>query len=181
MSLTTERLLLRPFEERDRAPFAAMHADPVTMRFYPSIWAREKCDAVIDTYMANHAAGQIELFAAELRDGGDFVGTIGLTKFSPAARSVIPAQPEVEIGWRLGPEFWGRNLAPEGAKACLQHAWDTLDLSEVYSMTARLNLPSQRVMQKIGMAYLPNADFAHPNVPEGSPLRPHVLYRIAKP
>jgi RimJ/RimL family protein N-acetyltransferase len=65
--------------------------------------------------------------------------------------------------------------------ACLRHAWTDLGLAEVYSMTARLNLPSQRVMQKIGMTHLPDQDFEHPNVPAGSPLRRHVLYRIANP
>ena len=47
--------------------------------------------------------------------------------------------------------------------------------------TAVSNLPSQRVMQKIGMTHHPEDDFLHPKIPDGHPLRPHVLYRIRRP
>lgn len=181
MIITTERLILRPFDERDRAPFAAIHGDPVTMRFYPSIWDRVRCDAVLDHYLDSQAEGKTELLATQLRETNALIGTIGLTAFSPAARNVIPLHPEIEIGWRLDHRFWGQGLAPEGARACLDYAWTELGLDDVYSMTARANLPSQRVMQKIGMTYLPDQDFEHPNVPLGSPLRHHVLYRIENP
>jgi RimJ/RimL family protein N-acetyltransferase len=87
----------------------------------------------------------------------------------------------VEIGWVLRPEFWGRGLAPEGAAAWLSYAWDVLELPEVVAFTAAVNAPSQRVMQKLGMVRDWAADFLHPKVPEGNPLRPHVLYRIANP
>ncbi len=45
-------------------------------------------------------------------------------------------------------------------------------------MTAATNTRSQQVMERIGMTRDPADDFEHPNVPESSPVRPHVLYRI---
>ncbi len=45
-------------------------------------------------------------------------------------------------------------------------------------MTAKINVRSQRVMERLGMTYDPNDDFEHPKIPEGHPLRPHVLYRV---
>jgi RimJ/RimL family protein N-acetyltransferase len=50
----------------------------------------------------------------------------------------------------------------------------------VISFTAAGNDKSRRVMEKIGLVRDPDADFEHPGVPEGNPLRPHVLYRITR-
>jgi RimJ/RimL family protein N-acetyltransferase len=62
----------------------------------------------------------------------------------------------------------------------LDHAWG-LGLGEIIAITYVGNLPSRRVMEKIGMHRDPADDFLHPDVPEGHPLRPHVLYRIGRP
>jgi ribosomal-protein-alanine N-acetyltransferase len=89
----------------------------------------------------------------------------------------------VEIGWRIRSEFWGQGYAPEAARACLAHGFALVEdgglgLDEVISFTARSNSNSRRVMDKIGLRYDRDADFEHPGVPEGNPLRLHVLYRV---
>ena len=48
-------------------------------------------------------------------------------------------------------------------------------------ITVPANLPSRKVMERIGMAYAPAEDFEHPSLPAGDPLRQHVLYRIHRP
>ena len=63
----------------------------------------------------------------------------------------------------------------------MKHAFNILHLPEVVAFTARVNMPSQRVMEKLGMQRDPAADFNHPRVPDGHALQPHVLYRIANP
>ena len=88
--------------------------------------------------------------------------------------------PAVEVGWRLAHEYWGRGYAPEGGRAALDYAFDVIGLDEVVSFTATSNERSQRVMARIGMTRDRADDFDHPNVPEGDPLRPHVLYRITR-
>ena len=62
----------------------------------------------------------------------------------------------------------------------LRCAFDRLALDQVVSFTSQLNLPSQKVMQAIGMQHDPDGDFEHPRLPEGHPLRSHVLYRITR-
>jgi len=85
----------------------------------------------------------------------------------------------VEIGWRLLSEFWGRGYATEAARAALRVGFEQLELDEVVSYTATCNLPSQRVMQRIGMQH--NGEmFDHPAVAEDSHLRPHVVYRLRR-
>jgi RimJ/RimL family protein N-acetyltransferase len=83
----------------------------------------------------------------------------------------------VEIAWRLAAAYWNRGYATEGARSALTFGFDELGLDEILSFTVPSNLPSRRVMEKIGMTRNPADDFDHPELPEGHALRRHVLYR----
>jgi RimJ/RimL family protein N-acetyltransferase len=109
------------------------------------------------------------------------MGMLGMAPIREELAAVIPTNPAVEIGWQLGREFWGQGYAPEGAQAFLDYAWSPLGLPEVVAITHTGNTPSRRVMEKLGMQYDPRADFQHPDIDIGHPLRAHVLYRIANP
>lgn len=52
----------------------------------------------------------------------------------------------IEIGWRLDKRFWKKGYASEGATACLEYAFNILKMNEIYSFTAVLNQPSEKVM-----------------------------------
>ncbi len=171
--LLTPRLLLRRWREADREPFARMNADPRVMRFFPAQLSRAESDALVFRAEAHFAANGFGPFAAELRHTGEFAGYIGL---------VIPSfeahfTPAVEIGWRLDATLWNRGLATEGAREVLRYAFEELRLPEVVSFTVLENRASRRVMEKIGLRRDPGGDFDHPRLPEGHPLRRHVLYR----
>jgi RimJ/RimL family protein N-acetyltransferase len=180
-TLETARLVLRPWSDDDRAPLARILGDPHVRRFYPNVATPDSVDAQIDFAIARTTSGGFHFQAAELRSGGKLVGLIGLGIIPDETRAAIPGQPRVEIGWQLDKAVWGQGLAPEGARAWLDHAWNNLGLDEVVAFTAAVNLPSQRVMQKIGMARDPAGDFDHPRIAPGHALRPHVLYRIGNP
>lgn len=180
MRLETERLILRPWEERDRHPFAMMMGDPVVRRFYAGTLTPEQATAQMDQAIEMAAADGFSFQAAELKDDGSLVGWIGLGRLGENIRDVLRGRPEVEIGWIFAARFWGQGLAPEGARAWLGRAW-SIGLPEVVAFTAAINGPSRRVMEKIGMARDPDGDFMHPRLAEGHPIRPHVLYRIVSP
>jgi RimJ/RimL family protein N-acetyltransferase len=93
----------------------------------------------------------------------------------------IRGNPPVEIGWFLDKQYWGQGYAPEAAQAWLDYAFTELNFDEVVAWTTVTNLPSQRVMQKLGMRTSPEDNFIHPKSPPGHPLGPHVLYRISRP
>jgi len=179
--LETARLTLRPFGEQDRAPFAAMNADPEVMRFFPATLTRAQSDAGIDRWNAGLSINGFQFLAMETRLDRQFAGVIGLAALDDDLRAAIPGSPRVEIGWRLPRIMWGMGLAPEGAAACLEFAWVGPCLSEVVALTCTGNAPSRRVMEKLGMTRDRNDDFGHPRLPAEHPLRPHVLYRIANP
>ena len=173
MQLRTERLLLRTWREEDRAPWAALNADPEVRRWFPSVLDRAASDAEMDRHAAALDERGWGLWAVEVVDGDPFIGFVGLAPAPPLA----PCAPAVEVGWRLARSAWGRGYAPEAARLVLDHAFGVLGLDEVVSFTAVGNQPSRRVMEKIGMVRDEAGDFDHPNVPEGHPLRRHVLYR----
>ena len=68
--------------------------------------------------------------------------------------------------------------ASEAALASLRHGFDVVGLDEIVALTTTRNHRSQAVMVRIGMRRDIDGDFDHPSLPEGSPLRCHVLYRI---
>jgi RimJ/RimL family protein N-acetyltransferase len=172
--LRTARLLLRQWRDDDLDPFAAMNADPEVMRHFPAALDRSQSDALAQRFRDHTAAAQVPMWAVEVPGAAQFIGFVGLMRATFAA----PFTPAVEIGWRLARPYWNRGYATEGARAVLTFAFDTLRLPEVVSFTAAINLPSRRVMEKLGMRHDPAEDFDHPRVPAGSPVRRHVLYRI---
>jgi ribosomal-protein-alanine N-acetyltransferase len=171
--LQTPRLLLRRWREADREPFHRMNADLRVMEFFPACLTRQESDALIDrieSHLERHGFG---LYAAELRETGEFTGFVGMG-WTPFQAHFTPC---VEIGWRLDCSFWNRGLATEGAHACLRHAFEMLELPEVVAMTVPANVRSRRVMEKLGMTCDAADNFEHPRVPVGHPLREHLLYR----
>jgi RimJ/RimL family protein N-acetyltransferase len=174
--LETERLLLRRWCEPDRRPFAEMNADPRVMEFMPRRLSRQESDALADRIQAHLSRHGFTQFAVELRRSERFIGFIGLSV--PDFEAAFT--PCVEIGWRIAFEHWGQGLAAEGARATVRYAFEILKLDEIVSFTVPANLRSRRVMDKIGMTRNPADDFEHPKLPEGHPLRRHVLYRLRR-
>ena len=140
--IRTPRLLLRPWRDEDRVPFAAMNADPRVMEHFPSLLSSEESDALVGrirTHFENHGFAQ---WAVEIPAVTPFAGFIGLAVPRFEARFT----PCVEIGWRLAAEYWDQGYATEGARAALQYGFDTLRFTEVLSFTVPANIRSRRVM-----------------------------------
>lgn len=173
VTLRTQRLLLRPWRASDFAPFADLNADPRVMEFFPRVHDRGESDAMAAIIQARLESNGYGLWAVELPGEADFVGFIGLQAV-PFDAHFTPA---LEIAWRLARAAWGRGIATEGARAALEFAHDRLGYDEVVSMTTVTNARSRRVMEKLDMTYDARDDFENPRLPQGHPLRPHVLYR----
>jgi RimJ/RimL family protein N-acetyltransferase len=151
-----------------------MNADPRVMEFFPDLLTAEASDTLVDRAQAHFNRHGFGPFAAELIETGTFIGFIGLSVPAFAA----PFMPAVEIGWRLAFDYWGRGLATEGARAALDYGFEILRLDGVVSFTVPGNIRSRRVMEKLKMTRDPGDDFDHPQLPEGDPMRRHVLYRL---
>jgi RimJ/RimL family protein N-acetyltransferase len=172
--LRTERLLLRRWRPSDRQPFAEMNADPRVMEFFPKLLSREESDARVERVEEHFERHGYGLWAVEVPEVAPFIGFIGLSIPQWQAHFT----PCIEVGWRLAAAFWNCGYATEGARAALDFGFQRLGAAEIVSFTVPANVRSRRVMEKLGMIHSPHEDFDHPLVPEGHPLRRHVLYRI---
>jgi RimJ/RimL family protein N-acetyltransferase len=176
-TLSSGRLCLRRWRDADRDAFAVMNSDARVMQFFANSLSREESDAMVDRIKEHFGDRGFGLWAVEVPGVASFIGFAGLTVLAapPFAARCTPC---VEVGWRLAYEHWGRGYATEGARLALGYAFEALAVPEVVSFTSVINLRSRAVMERLGMRRDPADDFDHPRLPEGHPLRRHVLYRL---
>lgn len=176
MILETERLLLRRWKKSDEEPFQKINSDPVVMEFLLAKLSPTESNAMIaraEAHFEKHGFGP---WAVELKTSGALLGFTGLTV--PAFETSFT--PCVEVGWRLAREYWGSGFATEAARAALAFGFQA-GLPEIVSFTVPANIRSIAVMERLGMKQDLSGNFEHPRVPQGHPLRPHVLYRLSAP
>ncbi len=173
--LETKRLKLRQWTNSDYPIFAEINSDTEVMEYFPETLDETKSNDLaqkIESIIASKGWG---FWALETKQESRFIGFTGLHQ--PVLE--LPFSPCVEIGWRLSKDFWGNGYATEAALACLEFAFETLELEEVVSFTSVLNKRSQTVMQRLNMVKTKH-NFDHPALPEEHPLCEHVLYKITK-
>lgn len=177
MTIVTNRLNLRPWNESDFKPFAQLNADARVMEYFPTTLSREESDQMINRMQAKIEERGWGWLAVSLKSNGDFIGFIGMGTLEQSTFPV-PFTPAVEVGWRLAQQYWGKGYATEGALACLEYGFNILKLPEIIAFTALSNQRSRNVMEKIGMHRDAQDDFDHPKLPSAHPLCRHVLYRL---
>ncbi|WP_269857363.1 GNAT family N-acetyltransferase [Streptomyces sp. RPT161] len=167
--ILTPRLLLRRWHDDDIAFMAEINADPQVMRWIGdgSVRDFDSTAEAVERWEEEWDEEGFGLFAVELLASGELAGFVGLSvpEFLP---EVLPA---VEIGWRLGRQFWGQGYASEAACAVLEFALRDRGLDRVISIARVGNDASENVMRKLGM--LPERETTHPVY--GFPLRVHAI------
>lgn len=174
----TERLILRPWREADRAPFHAMSQSAAVMAHLGGPMDRDAVDAAIARMQASQAADGFCFWAVERRADGAFLGFCGLKRGTDPA---VPIHGEIEIGWRLREDAWGQGYAREAAVASLDWGFATLAVSRIVAITVPANVRSWGLMERLGMARRPDLDFGHPAFAPGHPLHRHITYAIERP
>jgi RimJ/RimL family protein N-acetyltransferase len=174
VNLRTQRLTLRRWTEEDRAPFAAMNADPAVMRYFPKVMTTQESDAMVDRIEQGFESNGFGLWAVEIN--ARFAGLTGLNRTS----FETPMGPHVEIGWRFASWAWGHGYASEAATRVLAAAFEDFGLTEVYSFTTETNVNSAAVMKRIGMTRRADLDFDHPNTPGWWGAK-HIVYQVQSP
>ncbi|MDZ4381407.1 MAG: GNAT family N-acetyltransferase [Parvibaculum sp.] len=176
MRLETDRLTIRSWQQRDLPAFAEINADPEVRRYYyPAILTSSQSDAVVEQCMQHLKTHGFAFLAVERWRDKTLIGGAGLTWTND-----VPDGPAVEIGWILGRAFWRQGYAREASLAWFKHGW-SIGLDEIVGYTSEINQPSRNLMRSLGMSRDPADDFPDPTVPEGNPLRPHVLFRAINP
>jgi RimJ/RimL family protein N-acetyltransferase len=160
--LVTERLVLRRVTAADVDNLLALDGDPEVMRYLePRTRSRAEIEAEVvpfflDLYARYRDYGR---WAADTRDGGEFVGWFGLRPVRPSPDAIVhwpdaPADSDVaEVGYRLRRSAWGHGYATEGARALIRRAFTDLGVQEVVATTMAVNTRSRAVMAKAGLRY----------------------------
>ncbi len=169
------RLGFRLWQPRDLDTLAAINAAPIAMEFFPYCYTRAQTADFIDRMMTQWNDCGFTYFAIDELNRNECIGFIGLCEQDYPS----PFTPCVDIGWRLTPSVWNRGLASEGAKRCLEWAFNERRLHQVVAVTPQINLRSQAVMKKIGMRYQFN--FQHPALLDNERLRDCVMYQADNP
>jgi len=172
----TGRLRLRVRTPDDRAVLHGWFGDPLVMADLGPVRDAAASDATIARHQSYQAEG-LGFWIVESRADRVPVGFCGLKPSDPGR----PLAGELEIGWMFGPAHWGQGYASEAAGAVLDWAWAHRADPRIVAVTARVNLKSQRVMERIGMRAEPTLDYEHPSYPEGDRLRDSVVYVIDRP
>ncbi|SHE33950.1 GNAT family N-acetyltransferase [Dysgonomonas macrotermitis] len=168
----TPRLLLRSWKEEDIEVFAKINHDQLVMEYFlKPLTDKESLDLYnrIQDEFSMYGYG---LYAIEKKEDGAFIGFTGFHNIT----FNVDFAPGIEIGWRIQQEDWNKGYVTEAAKACLLYAKENLPFKTIWSFTSLPNKRSERIMQKIGMEKVKS--FPHPSVPDGHPLKEHVLYKI---
>jgi ribosomal-protein-alanine N-acetyltransferase len=145
-TLETPRLILRPFREEDVDLLSGLMANQYFMRFSLGVYTREQTIGFLEKLLVWQNANKPSLFAAVLRRNEMLLGYCGFY------HQHIDDVDEIEVGYRMHPDYWNQGLATEAAHVVRDHAFRDLKLSRVISLIHPENIPSQRVAEKIGMS-----------------------------
>lgn len=171
--IETERLRLRNWREEDIEPFIRhLNTEPV-MRWLGGLRTAEQQEAAVrERFMAWQEDRGFTFWVVERKSDGALLGFCGL-KLSDDKGS--PVCGDLEIGWRLREDAWGRGYATEAA-ASLDFAFAKQDAAHVVALTVIGNEPSWRLMERLGMTRRPDLDYSGPDWAQG----PVIVYRIER-
>lgn len=171
----TDRLILRTIQEGDAA-------EQMRVLNTPTVMARLGGPKEFHEIEAKHAKS-IQLYAQRgfsflfliEKETGEMVGHAGIKLVdNPLAAN----QGDHEIGWLIREDRWRRGYAEEAVRAVLDWAFGRVDAPHVVALTSQANVPSWKLMEKLGMVRRPDLDFEDPDFPPED--RTTILYSLTK-
>jgi len=138
-------LQLREFAESDVDALQAVLGDPVAMQYYPAPFDRQGVEAWITKNRDRYQRDGYGLWAMLLKDTGELIGDCGCTVQEVEGRN------EVEVGYHVRRDLWGKGYATEAARACMGYAFAKIGTERVISIIRPENVQSKRVAEKNGL------------------------------
>ncbi|MET0126166.1 MAG: GNAT family N-acetyltransferase [Pseudomonas caspiana] len=143
--LQTKRMILRELSGADVPPMAQILSDPEVMRYSVRGVLSESATAeFVDWSCQSYALHGLGPWAVVEKASGELMGFCALN------RENVEGIEEVEIGYRLAPQFWGRGYATEIVRATLAYGFEHLGLGSIIAIVQPANIASVRVIQKAG-------------------------------
>jgi RimJ/RimL family protein N-acetyltransferase len=145
MVLETKRLILREMALYDVDDLFEVLSDPEAMQFYPQPFDRQMTQTWIERNVQRYAQHGFGLWALILKQTSKLIGDCGLVV------QEVDGVEEIEIGYHIRRDLWGKGLATEAAQACRDHGFSQLGFDKLISLINPVNIASRRVAEKNGM------------------------------
>lgn len=168
---TSKRLGFRNWQTSDIDKLYEINSDKKVMEFFPNIPTKEQTIEFIERMKSQFEDKGFCYFAVDKLKDNEFIGFIGLSEQNYKAEFT----PCIDIGWRINRNEWNKGFATEGAKKCLEYAFNELKLENVYSIAPKINTKSEHIMTKIGMKK--QYEFEHSLLINNDQLKTCVLYK----
>jgi [ribosomal protein S5]-alanine N-acetyltransferase len=150
----TQRLLLCPYEASDVALLHPVVSDPITMSHYPEPFSMEMPEAWIKRSLDLYASDGFGRYAVLLKENVEYIGDVGFF------RSVVNGNEEIDLGYILDKQFWGKGYATEAAQACVDLARKNRWFKRIVVQMAHSNVASRKVAERLGAKL--ELDFINP-------------------
>ncbi|MBD3907140.1 GNAT family N-acetyltransferase [Chryseobacterium sp. Ch-15] len=171
---TSQRLGFRNWKSTDIEDLYEINSDKRVMEFFPNVATKKQTVEFVERMQTQFINKGFCYFAVDKLENNEFIGFIGLSEQTFDAEFT----PCIDIGWRIKFSEWNKGFATEGAKRCLEYAFNDLKIKNIYSTAPKINLKSERVMLKLGLKK--QYEFEHSLLKNDCRLRNCVLYKIEK-
>jgi RimJ/RimL family protein N-acetyltransferase len=165
MILETPRLILRELVPEDADAMERILSDPETMRYYPAPFDRAGVEGWIDRNRRRYAVDGHGLWAVVLKSTGEVIGNCGLIK------QEVDGASELEVGYHLRRDYWGKGYATEAAQACRDYGFAHYPVARIISLIRPDNWPSRKVAERNGMTLWKEVVWRK---------RPHCVYAVER-
>jgi RimJ/RimL family protein N-acetyltransferase len=176
--IETDRLILRSWRDEDGPGFVRVTNTPAVMAHLGGVQDPDLLMTSVERQQRMQRERGHCFWIVERRADGALLGFCGLK--APCVPET-PVADDVEIGWRLREDAWGRGYAKEAALASLAWGWTHLDAARIVAITVPANTASWGLMERLAMRRRANLDFDHPAFAPDHPLRRHITYVAERP
>ena len=153
----TKRLRLRTWADADGALLARHCNNPEVMEHLGGPMDEAGHGRLVRWLHQQYANHGTTFWVVERRDDGEFLGFCGIVKVDEPDSTVLGC---LEIGWRFRSDVAKQGFATEAAIASLYAAWEKEDDPlRIVSRTSVCNIPSWRLMARLGMRHDPRLDY----------------------
>jgi len=146
--LQTPRLILRRFTEADAPLLLQLNSDPEVLKYIhePALENEEHAKTILTTIILPQYKNNLGRWAVHTKDNNEFIGWCGLKHLIDTG--------EIDLGYRLMKQFWGKGFAYEAAKHTVEYGFNQLHLKTITGRAHIENTASLKILEKIGMQFI---------------------------
>ncbi|MDH5598405.1 MAG: GNAT family N-acetyltransferase [Cyclobacteriaceae bacterium] len=154
----TERLIIREIGEADVEAMLELHSDPEVHKYLgnKTISSIKEIKEIINFLRQQYEKYKVGRWAMIDKNSNEFIGWTGIEYVT---KEINGHKNYYDLGYRLKKQYWGKGYATESAIACLEYAFNQLQLNKVYAMADYRNKGSNNILKKSGMSFIETFEY----------------------